>query len=140
MIRKKTAAYALLALFEIADQHRGVETPTGVRAHDIAEKHDLPKAYVAKILSQLAAAEILHSDRGPKGGFRLNRQPDDITLYDIFDAAGAITINDKRSRNQLKGMPQPIQTMLGNSQEEAAQSMRKILQSSSLGDLFKKKK
>ena len=50
MLRNKTATYALLALYEIGRQHRGASDPMGIRAHDIANKHRLPKAYVAKIL------------------------------------------------------------------------------------------
>jgi len=49
MLRRKTATYALLALYEIGRQHRGASSPTGIRAGDIAEKHHLPKAYAAKI-------------------------------------------------------------------------------------------
>ena len=54
MLRRKTATYALLALYEIAQQNRESQIPTGIRAGDIAQKHKLPKAYAAKILSQLA--------------------------------------------------------------------------------------
>ncbi len=136
MLRKKTATYALLALYEIADQHRGASQPTGVRAHDIANKHKLPKAYVAKILSQLANAEILHSDRGPRGGFRLNVTPDSITLYDIFDAVGAITTNDKR-RAHIKGMPQPIQVAMNRAHDEAASTVKNLFSKTKLSDLLR---
>jgi Rrf2 family protein len=135
MLRKKTATYALLALYEIADQQRGVAHPSGIRAHDIASKHRLPKAYVAKILSQLANSEILHSDRGPRGGFRLNRPVEVISLYDIFDGVGALTMNDKK-RTVVKGLPQPVQAAMSRTQDEAAESMREIFHATTLADLF----
>lgn len=135
MLRKKTATYALLALFEIAEQHRDTPHPAGVRAHDIAHKHKLPKAYVAKILSQLANAEILHSDRGPRGGFRLNRGPKEITLYDIFDGVGALTTNDKK-RISVKGLPTPVQNAMTRTQEEAAEMLHNLLVKTTLGDLM----
>ena len=135
MLRKKTATYALLALYEIAEQHRDAPHPTGVRAHDIAHKHKLPKAYVAKILSQLANAEILHSDRGPRGGFRLNRAPKDITLYDIFDGVGALTTNDKK-RLAVKGLPPPVQNVMNRAQEEADEMIKAQLIRTTLADLL----
>ncbi|MBN2560951.1 MAG: Rrf2 family transcriptional regulator [Phycisphaerae bacterium] len=135
MLRRKTATYALLALYEIADQHRDTAHPTGVRAHDIAHKHKLPKAYVAKILSQLANAEILHSDRGPRGGFRLNHSPKDISLYDIFDGVGALTTNDKR-RPAVKGLPQPVQATMAHTQDEAADLMKGLFLKTTLADVL----
>ena len=135
MLRKKTATYALLALYEIADQHRNVSHPSGVRAHDIAHKHRLPKAYVAKILSQLANAEILHSDRGPRGGFRLNLSPKDISMYDIFDGVGALTMNDKK-RTLVKGLPQPVQAAMTDAQEEGAELLRDLFLRTTLADIL----
>lgn len=135
MLRKKTATYALLALYEIADQHRDTQHPSGVRAHDIAHKHKLPKAYVAKILSQLANTEILHSDRGPRGGFRLNRSAKEISLYDIFDGVGALTTNDKK-RIAVKGLPAPVQNAMNRTQDEAAELLRALLVKTTLADLL----
>ena len=136
MLRKKTATYAVLALYEIADQHRATQERNGIRAQDIAHKHKLPKAYVAKILSQLANSEILHSDRGPRGGFRLNRAPEDITLYDIFDGVSALTVNDKK-RPIVKGLPAPVQTAMSRAQDQGAELLRQLFQKTMLADLLK---
>lgn len=135
MLRKKTATYALLALFEIAEQHRDNPHPAGVRAHDIAHKHKLPKAYVAKILSQLANTEILHSDRGPRGGFRLNRPAKEITMYDIFEGVGALTTNDKRKMG-VKGLPQPVQNYMTHTQDQVTDMLKALLVKTSLADVL----
>lgn len=135
MIRNKTATYALLALYEIADQHRDTPRPSGVRAHDIAHKHKLPKAYVAKILSQLANAEILHSDRGPRGGFRLNRTPKNISLFDIFAGVGAIVGTDKK-RKPVKGLPQPVSSTMVRASKEVSAALKSIFTKTSLADLL----
>lgn len=135
MIRNKTATYALLAIYEIAEQHRETSRPTGVRARDIAHKHRLPKAYVAKILSQLANADILHSDRGPRGGFRLNRSAKNISLYDIFDGVGALVSNDKR-RRAVKGLPQPVQSTMIRAHKEVAESLKDIFVKTTLADIL----
>jgi Rrf2 family protein len=138
MLQKRTATYALLAMFEIADQQRGAEHPPKVRACDIAAKYKLPRAYVAKIMSYLANAEILHSDRGPGGGFRLERAPKDITLFDIFEGAGALTPYDKR-RDTVKNMPRSVQSTMAYALEESTKSMKKILLGKTLADLLKSK-
>lgn len=135
MFRDKTAIYALLACYEIADQQRGVQNPPSVRARDIAAKHGLPKAYVAKILSELADAEILDSNKGPGGGFRLNRPVKDITLLDIFDGIGAIAVLDEP--HVVKGMPRRAQAAMKRSWDEAAESVKKLLRKRTLADLFK---
>lgn len=135
MLRNKTATYALLAIYEIARQHRGVANPLGVRAHDIANKHRLPKAYVAKILSQLANSGILHSDRGPRGGFRLNEPPEKISLFDIFNGVGAIMTNETH-RGAVKGLPPRVQGAMNRARQEVADMLKALFQKTSLVDVL----
>jgi len=135
MLRNKTATYALLALYEIARQHRGAKDPLGVRAHDIANKHKLPKAYVAKILSQLANTGILHSDRGPRGGFKLIENPDKISLFDIFDSVGAI-VGSESSRNSVKGLPSRVQATMNRAHDDSARQLKQLYVKTSLADVL----
>lgn len=52
----------------------------------LAEFHGVPESYLLKHLKTLAAAGILDSVTGPRGGYRLARAPQDISLLDIVDA------------------------------------------------------
>src|SRR6058998_4087010 len=54
-----------------------------VPAATLAEFHDLPAAYLAKALQQLAAAGIVTAVPGRRGGYRLARSAEQITLLDI---------------------------------------------------------
>lgn len=135
MLRKKTAAYALLAIYEIAEQQRGSSSPLGVRAGDVAHKHHLPKAYVAKILSQLANAGVLRSDRGPRGGFRLNRPMEAITLFDVFNGVGAL-MSDPSKPSLVKGLPPAVQATLDRSQLEVSDAVRTVLRKTSIIDVL----
>ncbi len=57
---------------------------TGLR--EIAEKLNIPQPYLAKILQILSKKKILHSSKGPHGGFYLMVPASDLTLMDIIDA------------------------------------------------------
>ena len=90
MLRTKASTYAVLVVAEIAG--RGQSNTIGAQAGELARLLDLPAAYVAKVLTQLARAGILRSGRGPRGGFRLNRSPDTVALLEIIEAVdGTIT-------------------------------------------------
>lgn len=49
----------------------------------LAEFHGVPAAYLAKHLQALVRAGVCESVSGPRGGFRLGRPAEDITLLDI---------------------------------------------------------
>ena len=135
MLRKKTATYALLALYEIAQQQQGMNDPPGVRAGDIAVKHKLPKAYAAKILSQMASAGVLHSDRGPRGGFKLNKSASEISLFDVFDSVGAVV--GARTRNPfIKGLPPTLQNMMTKAYGDAADALKDVFAKVHLSDIM----
>lgn len=52
-------------------------------AAKLAELHELPATYLAKHLQALAGAGIVESVPGRRGGYRLARPSDDITVLDI---------------------------------------------------------
>lgn len=57
-----------------------------VPAAKLAAFYELPAAYLNKQLQALARAGILASVSGPRGGFRLARPPEKITLMDVVAA------------------------------------------------------
>lgn len=135
MLRKKTATYALLALYEIAQQQRDAVSPAGVRAGDIALKHKLPKAYAAKILSQMANAGVLHSERGPRGGFKLNRTVEEISLYDVFDSVGAV-VGNKSKGPFVKNLPPQLQNAMTRAYGDAADALKDVFAKVHLADIL----
>lgn len=79
MLVSQTVEYALRAVLHIARDPDGAS----LRVGDIADAIDVPRNYLSKILHRLARARILGSARGPTGGFKLARPPEQITLAQV---------------------------------------------------------
>jgi Rrf2 family protein len=58
----------------------------GLPANALAEFHDLAPAYMAKHMQALARAGVVESVRGAGGGYRLAKKPQDVTLWDVYEA------------------------------------------------------
>lgn len=55
-------------------------------SRDLAELQGVPSAFVAKIFSKLEKAGIVDASGGIRGGYRLARAPEDISVLDVVDA------------------------------------------------------
>jgi Rrf2 family protein len=53
---------------------------------DLAAFESIPPSFLAKILSKLQKAGIVRSTEGVRGGYVLNRTPNEITLLEVVDA------------------------------------------------------
>ena len=78
----KSTENAIAAMSRLAEVWDGGQTL--LSASDIAENRHLQKPFVSKILSGLAQAGLVTGTRGPGGGFRLARAPEEITLLDVY--------------------------------------------------------
>lgn len=76
--------YSAKALLDLAFQPN--YGPCSVRA--IAQRQQLPPAYLEKLLMELRRAGLVESIRGAQGGYRLARSPASISLGNILDAVG----------------------------------------------------
>ena len=64
-----------------------------VSLKDIAKAIDSPEAYTSKILQQLSRNNVINSDKGPKGGFSMNKQElDKVLLSTVVTAIDGDTI------------------------------------------------
>lgn len=62
---------------------------------EIAEHAVIPGHFLAKIAQELARAGMIEIRQGPKGGFRLLMDPDEITLLMAVETMiGEIILND----------------------------------------------
>ena len=57
-----------------------------VTSEDLAELQGIPVKVLEGILTQLRRAGLVVSKRGAEGGYRLAREPGEITLRDVHEA------------------------------------------------------
>lgn len=55
-------------------------------AKQISETYQIPSELLGKILQSLARANLLKSVQGSKGGYRLMRRPEEVTLGEVVKA------------------------------------------------------
>ena len=82
--------YGLYAMFYLA-QHEGCG-PQPLKA--VAEI-GVPEDYLEQLLGNLRRAGLVNTVRGAQGGYRLAKEPQEITVGDIIDATeGPLSISD----------------------------------------------
>ncbi len=81
----KLTDYAVVVLIRLGDCLRAgedcVQTSPG-----IAMATGVPEPTVAKVLKALATASLVTSQRGARGGYRLSRPLDEVTVADVIAA------------------------------------------------------
>jgi Rrf2 family protein len=73
--------YAIRALLYIARQS---EQDRAVMTSEIAEAQKIPRKFLEGILRDLRNNRILDSKRGKDGGFRLLRNPEEVSMTEIM--------------------------------------------------------
>lgn len=79
MIFSTATGYALQALAAMPDDG------SYCLAKNISDELDLPGPYLAKILQTLVQGGLLESVRGPRGGFRLARPAQFVTVGEVLE-------------------------------------------------------
>ncbi|MGL1935202.1 MAG: Rrf2 family transcriptional regulator [Fibrobacterales bacterium] len=74
--------YGTRAIIEIAKNFNVKPT----KRKDIVATQGIPDSYLENILISLKNSGIINTIRGAKGGFIMRREPEDVTLLDIFNA------------------------------------------------------
>jgi len=72
--------YGIHAMYELARGFGGA--PMSIKA--IAEKQDIPEAYLEQIIAVLRRDELVTSIRGAQGGYMLARSPEEVTVGDVL--------------------------------------------------------
>jgi Rrf2 family protein len=87
----RQADYALRAMLYLAQ----LEPSQRAATSQIAEEQHIPPSFLAKIISQLSIAGLIHTSRGARGGVSLARNPGEISILEVVEAIdGPIALNE----------------------------------------------
>ncbi|MCX7834790.1 MAG: Rrf2 family transcriptional regulator [bacterium] len=96
MIITKQSDYGIRLMLALAEANEPLTT------RKVAETHNIPMAFLHKVVSNLVRAKLLDTKRGVGGGMVISKQLEEISLYDIVLAIeGEMVINDCK----LNGKP-----------------------------------
>lgn len=129
----QTAEYALRSIVYLSRKPDEAQT-----IQVIAEATEIPAGYLSKVMQQLRKEGLLSSTRGKKGGFILNRRPDQISLYEVVNAVAPFqNLSEcplKNAENCSKNLFRegtnkplcPLHTMLHGTNESVAERFKGI--------------
>ena len=83
--------YGLRCLLELS-RHSGSEPAT---IQEIAKAEGISPDYAAKLLRELRRGGLVSSSRGAAGGYRLTRQPEEISVWDAIEVLGGSLFPDR---------------------------------------------
>lgn len=87
----RQADYAVRAVLHLAKMEPNQRAATS----RVAKEQNIPPSFLAKIISQLSIAGLLHTSRGARGGVTLARKPEKISLLEVVEAIdGPIMLNE----------------------------------------------
>ena len=87
----RQADYAVRAMLYLARLEPNQRAATS----QIAEIQKIPPSFLAKIISQLSIAGLIHTSRGARGGVLLSRPASDISLLEVVEAIdGPLSLNE----------------------------------------------
>ena len=123
------ADYAVRAAIELAGNGDAWLT-----AEAISNRQDIPMSFLQKILHELRVARLVSSQRGPDGGHRLARPPEQLTVADILRAVEgplAAVRGEAPESLRYRGATEPLQEVW----IALRTNMREVLEGVTLADL-----
>lgn len=130
--------WGLHCVVVLADLPPGATLP----AKALAEYHGLSETYLAKHLQALTNGGILESVPGPRGGYRLTRPPDRITLLDVVEAMDGreplFRCTEIRQQGPIPVSPQARRTpcSIHAAMAQADKAWRDALRSQTIADVI----
>ncbi len=97
----RSTGYALVAVGYIAQNYQ----EGAVLAARVSKEYTIPLEYLLKILQQLVRANVLRSKRGPRGGFFLARDAENISMLEIIEAVDGPMFSHLQLAEQTNNVP-----------------------------------
>src|SRR5437879_7080197 len=125
----RASSYAIHALVFMAAHKKN----RPVASHHVAKARGIPERFLLKVLKPLVSARVLHSIKGPNGGYRLARSANDISMLEVIEAVdGPIRGMAPLSQSDSDGH---LDRKLENICNQSAEQLRKHLQKVRISEL-----
>ncbi len=125
--------YALRAMTELA-----AATPSLMTAEQLATAQKIPPKFLESILAQLRNGGLVASQRGAEGGYRLAKQPEEISIADVIrELEGPIATVRGARPDELEYAG--AASILLDIWLELRSQMRGVLEQTTLADLVAKR-
>ena len=129
--------YGLKALVYIAEKSSEGKL---VRIKEIADNQDISVQYLEQILFKLKNENIIEGKRGPNGGYRLAKEPEVITLHELYkileEEERVIDCNESKAHKASCNEQNCGTTCIWSKLDSA---MTKILEETTLNEFIKNK-
>ena len=119
----RQADYAIRAVRHLSNLPLNQRAATSL----VAREQSIPPSFLAKIISQLSIAGLLHTSRGARGGVSLARLPKEISLLDVVEAIdGPILLNECVAGANLCSFESdcPLKPIWGEAQVELVNKLK----------------
>lgn len=127
--------YALRMLIDLAEMSKGEFVPL----KEIAERQKISKKYLEQIVPILNKSDMLQTNRGYQGGYRLTKEPVEYTVGEILRATEGGLIPVVCLGNNPKGCERKNECDTFYIWEGLEQIINEYLDSITLEDILKRK-
>jgi Rrf2 family protein len=119
----RASSYALHAIEYMAAHKQ--QKP--VASHHIAEARGIPERFLLKVLKPLVSARVLHSVKGPNGGYRLARPASKITMLEVIEAVdGPIRGQAPLAETSQGGIDPRLQAICNHAADQVRRQLEKV--------------
>ena len=125
--------YAVMALADLAKFNSN--EPVSLR--DISLRQGISIDYLEQLFSKLKKNNLVHSVRGPSGGYVLSKSPDEIKLLNIISAVDEKIKTVKCKKESKKGCNgKSIKCITHNLWDELETHINKFFENNTLNDIL----
>lgn len=126
--------YALRALLDLAVQSPG----TPAQSREIAARQEIPESYLNQLLVILRRAGLVRSVRGAAGGYVLGREPQRLTVAEVFEALhGQDFLKESPAEKGVQpDSLRPASYVIQSLHSRLCESLRREMNETTLADLL----
>jgi Rrf2 family protein len=110
-----------------------------MKLEELARRTGAPQSVLEQVMPVMRSAGIIRSERGPAGGYRLNKSPEEITLEKVVRLfQGQLAPIGYATRRSPDSAPKYVADSLRETWSEVRDATIEILEQTTFADLAKR--